>query len=94
MHFSTIAKRFSLQEVELVKEAYFNEFRRNLEGDLLSETKGEFARLLISMVNADRDESTKKVDHKLAEQDAAKLHAVGEIRRAFICKCPGRKIIV
>jgi hypothetical protein len=64
--------------VQLLKEAYFAEFRRNLEGELLSETTGEFSRLLVSMLNANRDETQTDVDWKLAEQDAAKLQAVSD----------------
>lgn len=64
-----------LQELELLREAYFAEFRRNLEGDILSETSGDFSSLLVSMLNAERDEK-EEVDWDLAAKDAQKLIAV------------------
>jgi hypothetical protein len=65
------------QEIGLLREAYFTEFRMNLEADILSEAGGDFSRLMVLLLNAERDEENEPTDQKLAEQDAAKLHAVG-----------------
>jgi len=66
------------QEIALLREAYFTEFRMNLEADILSEAGGDFSRLMVLLLNAERNEEHEATDHKLAEQDAAKLHAVGD----------------
>lgn len=51
------------------------EFKRNLEKDLESETSGHFRRLLVSVCNAGRDQST-NVDMAKAEKDAHDIYAV------------------
>jgi hypothetical protein len=44
-------------------------YRRDLEKDVVSETSGHFKRLLVSMLQANRDEST-VVDHQRAAAEA------------------------
>uniref|UniRef100_A0A914WD51 Annexin n=1 Tax=Plectus sambesii TaxID=2011161 RepID=A0A914WD51_9BILA len=66
----------SNSELELIKEAYHTEFRRNLEKDISNEVSGDFGRLMRSVVTATRDEN-KELDSKLAETDAQKLTAGG-----------------
>lgn len=55
------------------------EYHMNLENSIQSETSGYFARLLTSLCNAGRDEST-HVDPAQAAQDAQALYAAGEGR--------------
>jgi len=55
--------------------ATYAEFGRNLEKDLVSDTSGHFRRLLVSVCNAGRDEST-NVDTAKAEKDANDIYAV------------------
>jgi annexin A7/11 len=54
-------------------------FDRDLEKDLINETSGHFKRLLVSLVQGNRDESA-VVDLAKAEADARALHAAGEGR--------------
>ena len=53
------------------------EFDRNLEEDIESETGGHFKRLLVSQINAGRDEC-EDVDEDLAQSDAQELYDVSE----------------
>ncbi|XP_078613924.1 annexin A6-like [Branchiostoma floridae x Branchiostoma japonicum] len=64
-------------ELTAIKEAYNAEFDRDLEEDLKSETSGHFERLLVSMCQANRDESY-EVDEEEAESDAQELFDAGE----------------
>ncbi|KAI8485420.1 Annexin A7 [Branchiostoma belcheri] len=64
-------------ELTAIKEAYNAEFDRDLEEDLKSETSGHFERLLVSMCQANRDE-TYEVDDGEAESDAQELFDAGE----------------
>lgn len=51
------------------------EFSRNLESDVVSETSGHFQRLLVSALNANRDESG-AVDSAKADHDARAIFEV------------------
>lgn len=64
-------------EIVDIKEAYKKEFQRNLEKDVVSETSGHFRRLLVSMLQAARDE-TNNVDWNKAKADAKALYDAGE----------------
>jgi len=65
-------------EIKAVRAAYELEYKgRNLEKDVVSETSGHFKRLLVSQVNASRDENP-NVDQALAEKDAKAIWEAGE----------------
>ena len=49
----------------------------NLEEDVVSETSGHFRRLLVSVINANRDES-QTVDNDKAQHDATEIYDAGE----------------
>ena len=51
------------------------EFGRKLEDDLMSETSGHFKRMLVSLCNADRDESN-VADFAKADLDAKDIFEV------------------
>lgn len=55
-----------------------SEFESDLEEDLKGDTSGYFGRLMISLVNAGREES-EDVDYGLAAEDAQKIKAVTDI---------------
>lgn len=67
----------SNDKMDAIKEAYNTEFDRDLEEDIASETGGHFKRLLVSQINAGRDESD-DVDEDLATADAQELYDAGE----------------
>jgi annexin A7/11 len=65
-------------EIRAITAAYEAEYPgRKLEKDVVSETSGNFKRLLVSQVNASRDENP-NVDHQKAEKDAKDIFAAGE----------------
>lgn len=55
------------------------EYNKNLENELMSETSGNFKRLLVSLCCANRDESG-VVDPEAAARDATELLRAGELR--------------
>lgn len=65
------------QEIREIVSCYKDEFGRDLEKDIKSDTSGHFKRLLISMCQGNRDESP-SVDLALALSDAQKLQSAGE----------------
>ncbi|CAH8545877.1 unnamed protein product [Dicrocoelium dendriticum] len=68
------------EQIRAVKEAYARIFRgRDLEKDVISDTSGHFRRLLVSMLQANRDESP-TVDMQAARRDAEALYQAGEKR--------------
>ncbi|KAK2170589.1 hypothetical protein NP493_1146g00000 [Ridgeia piscesae] len=64
-------------DIEAIKQAYEEEFERNLEEDFQNETSGNFKRLLVSQCNAGRDES-EDVDDDKAREDAQEMYDAGE----------------
>ncbi|XP_062521299.1 annexin A7-like [Corticium candelabrum] len=70
-----ICTRNNLELLEL-KETYNKEFKRDLEKDVRSETSGHFQRLLISLLQCNRDDS-ETVDQDLAMKEADDLMKAG-----------------
>jgi hypothetical protein len=66
-------------QIAKIKQDYKKMYRRDLEKDVVSETSGHFKRLLVSMLQANRDEST-VVDHQRAAAEAQALYKAGEAR--------------
>ena len=59
----------SNEQIEQLKETYNEIFDRDLESDVESETRGDFKRLLIAILQAQREECG-EVDEDAAEADA------------------------
>lgn len=66
-------------EIMAVRQTYQEMFSRNLEKDLESETGGHLKHLLVSLVQANRDESP-TVDQEKVHVDAQALYNAGEAR--------------
>jgi len=62
-----------------MKEKYNELFDRDLEEDVESETRGDFKRLLVAILQGQREESD-EVDEEAAEADASELFNAGEDR--------------
>ncbi|CAJ0918130.1 unnamed protein product [Ranitomeya imitator] len=67
------------QQIRNIKESYKKLFGRDLEADVNSETSGYFRKILISLLQANRDEGL-EVNKDLAGQDAKRLYEAGEAR--------------
>ncbi|XP_010075338.1 PREDICTED: annexin A13 [Pterocles gutturalis] len=67
------------KEIVNIKEAYKRLFDRDLESDVKSDTSGSLRKILITVLEANRDE-TQVVNVELAEQDATDLYKAGEGR--------------
>jgi annexin A7/11 len=65
------------EEVLAITEAYKKEIKRNLEKDVMSETSGHFKRLLVSVLQGNR-EAEGEVDAGKAKADAQALYDAGE----------------
>ncbi|XP_054446066.1 annexin A13 [Pteronotus mesoamericanus] len=65
------------QEIIAIKEAYQRLFDRSLESDVKDDTSGNLKKILVSLLQADRDEGD-DVDKDLSGQDARDLYDAGE----------------
>ncbi|XP_010179094.1 PREDICTED: annexin A8-like isoform X3 [Mesitornis unicolor] len=72
-----LASRTKAQIKEIVK-AYKEEYGSDLEDDIKSETSGYFEKILVCLLQGERDNATLYVDTALALQDAEALYAAGE----------------
>ncbi|KAM8967880.1 annexin A13 [Pelodytes ibericus] len=66
-------------QIRNIKESYKKLFDRNLEADVKSETSGYFSKILISLLQANRDEGL-EINEDLAGKDAKRLYDAGEDR--------------
>ncbi|XP_072752560.1 annexin B9 isoform X1 [Anoplolepis gracilipes] len=69
----------SNHEISIIKQAYEGMYGRTLEDDLISDTSGNFKRLMVSLCCANRDESF-NVNQAAAMEDARQLLQAGELR--------------
>ncbi|XP_053306437.1 annexin A11 [Spea bombifrons] len=66
-------------EIQEINRLFKTEFKKTLEQAIKSDTSGHFQRLLISLSQGNRDEST-NVDMSLVQRDVQELYAAGENR--------------
>ncbi|XP_030059105.1 annexin A11 [Microcaecilia unicolor] len=66
-------------EIHEINRVYKTEFKKTLEQAIKSDTSGHFQRLLVSLAQGNRDEST-NVDMSLVTRDVQELYAAGENR--------------
>ncbi|KAJ1066465.1 hypothetical protein K5549_007587 [Capra hircus] len=69
----------SNEHIRELNRLYKTEFKKTLEEAIRSDTSGHFQRLLISLSQGNRDEST-NVDMTLVQRDVQELYAAGENR--------------
>ncbi|XP_031964953.1 annexin A5 isoform X3 [Corvus moneduloides] len=66
-------------EVQNIKQVYLQEYEASLEDKITGETSGHFQRLLVVLLQANRDPDV-GVDEALVEQDAQVLFRAGELK--------------
>ncbi|XP_076855153.1 annexin A1a [Brachyhypopomus gauderio] len=70
------------REIGDIKVAYKNEFKKELEADIKSDTGGDFQKALLALCKAARSET---VQDNLVDQDARALYEAGEKRKGTDC---------
>ncbi|XP_064644568.1 uncharacterized protein LOC135498269 isoform X3 [Lineus longissimus] len=65
------------KQMEMIKSTYKRVYNRDLEADIESETSGHYKRLMISLLQASRDENP-EFDRNKAKKDAEDLFQAGE----------------
>ncbi|XP_043911702.1 annexin A11 isoform X2 [Protopterus annectens] len=66
-------------EIKEICTIYKSEYKKTLEEHIRKDTSGHFQRLLVSLVQGNRDESA-NVDITLVKRDAQELYAAGELK--------------
>ncbi|KAL7839311.1 hypothetical protein SRHO_G00259690 [Serrasalmus rhombeus] len=72
------------REIRDIKKAYKDEFKKELEDDIKSDTSGDFRNALLALCKAARSED-KTVNEELADKDARALYEAGEKRKGTDC---------
>ncbi|XP_036454242.1 annexin A1a [Colossoma macropomum] len=72
------------KEIRDIKKAYKDEFKKELEDDIKSDTSGDFRNALLALCKAARSED-KTVNEDLADKDARALYEAGEKRKGTDC---------
>ncbi|KAM7535600.1 hypothetical protein Aperf_G00000097475 [Anoplocephala perfoliata] len=70
----------SNQEIQQIKQAYKDLFDKDLVRDITGETSGDFQRILVAILQAQRDEGA-RIDQNQVEIDVDTLYESGEGRR-------------
>ncbi|KAG7327789.1 hypothetical protein KOW79_009395 [Hemibagrus wyckioides] len=71
----------STEELLEIKKVYKELFKKDLEKDVAGDTSGDFCRLLLSLVEAKRDEPSNIVDYEKIDNDARALYEAGVKRK-------------
>ncbi|CAL8361157.1 unnamed protein product [Gadus morhua 'NCC'] len=71
----------STQELAEIKKVYREMFKKELEKDVAGDTSGDFAKLLMALVQIKRDEPSNVVDYEQIDHDARALYEAGVKRK-------------
>ncbi|MCI4383806.1 hypothetical protein PGIGA_G00030870 [Pangasianodon gigas] len=71
----------SNEELVEIKKVYKELFKKDLEKDVAGDTSGDFCRLLLSLVEAKRDDLSNIVDYERIDNDARALYEAGVKRK-------------
>ncbi|MCV4796485.1 hypothetical protein OFB84_31670, partial [Escherichia coli] len=67
------------EELRAIKQAYEEEYGSNLEDDVVGDTSGYYQRMLVVLLQANRDPDT-AIDDAQVELDAQALFQAGELK--------------
>ncbi|XP_013881011.1 annexin A2-B [Austrofundulus limnaeus] len=85
------------EELAEIKKLYRELFKKELEKDIAGDTSGDFAKLLLALVQTRRDEPSNVVDYEKIDDDARSLYEAGVKRKGtdvttWICIMSQRSI--
>uniref|UniRef100_A0A669CH21 Annexin n=1 Tax=Oreochromis niloticus TaxID=8128 RepID=A0A669CH21_ORENI len=69
------------EELADIKRVYKEMFKKDLEKDVAGDTSGNFAKLLLALVQTRRDEPSNVVDYEKIDEDARALYEAGVKRK-------------
>ncbi|XP_042276645.1 annexin A2-like isoform X2 [Thunnus maccoyii] len=69
------------EELLEIKKVYRETFKKELEKDIAGDTSGDFAKLLLALVQTKRDEPSNVVDYQMIDDDARSLYEAGVKRK-------------
>ncbi|KAM9409007.1 annexin A2-like [Pholidichthys leucotaenia] len=69
------------EEMVQIKRVYRDMFKKDLEKDVAGDTSGNFAKLLLALVQTRRDEPSNVVDYEKIDEDARALYEAGVKRK-------------
>ncbi|XP_077569227.1 annexin A2-like [Stigmatopora nigra] len=69
------------QEMSDIQKAYRELFKKELEKDIAGDTSGDFAKLLLALIQTERDRPSNVVDYEKIDDDARSLYAAGVQRK-------------
>ncbi|XP_022064380.1 annexin A2 [Acanthochromis polyacanthus] len=69
------------EELMEIKKVYKEMFKKELEKDIAGDTSGNFAKLLLALVQTKRDEPSNVVDYQKIDEDARLLYEAGVQRK-------------
>ncbi|XP_050967154.1 annexin A1a [Labeo rohita] len=72
------------KEIREIKQAYKQDYKKDLDAAIKSETSGDFRNALLSLCKGTRSED-RAVDETLADKDARALYEAGEKRKGTDC---------
>uniref|UniRef100_A0A1A8ED30 Annexin n=1 Tax=Nothobranchius kadleci TaxID=1051664 RepID=A0A1A8ED30_NOTKA len=68
-------------ELTEIKKVYREMFKKELDKDIAGDTSGDFAKLLLALVQTKRDEPSNVVDYQKIDDDARSLYEAGVKRK-------------
>uniref|UniRef100_A0A665TUF2 Annexin n=1 Tax=Echeneis naucrates TaxID=173247 RepID=A0A665TUF2_ECHNA len=71
----------SNEELVEIKKVYKDMFKKDLDKDVAGDTSGNFAKLLLALVQTKRDEPSNVVDYQMIDEDARSLYEAGVKRK-------------
>lgn len=69
------------EELTEIKKVYKDMFKKDLDKDVAGDTSGNFAKLLLALVQTKRDEPTNVIDYEKIDDDARSLYEAGVKRK-------------
>ncbi|XP_003969639.1 annexin A2-B-like [Takifugu rubripes] len=69
------------EELTEIKKFYREMFKKELDKDIAGDTSGNFAKLLLALVQTKRDEPSNVIDYEMIDNDARSLYEAGVKRK-------------